>query len=130
MTEGLLDQNQTDRSRDKIDSLKNQLEDEKEKLGQIRHHQQRKKELERIRKSHERDQQTEGTSSKKLVSVRDQRGRVVGWIQSVGRDRVNILDPRGRVVGRFINGQTYNNRGNVVGRGDQLLRVLGRTTKT
>ena len=49
LTEGLLDQNQTNRSRYKIDSLKNQLEDEKEKLGQIRHQQQRKKELERIR---------------------------------------------------------------------------------
>lgn len=129
LTEGLLDQKLTDRSREKIESLKKRMESEKEKLTQIRHHQQRTRELERIRKSHATETTTEGTSRSHLVTIRDQRGRVVGWIQSVGKNRVNILDGRSRLVGRFINGQTYDSRGQVIGSGNQGLRLLGRTLK-
>ncbi len=127
LTEGILHQQQTDRSREKIESLKKRMESEKEKLVQVRRSQQRKRELERIRKSHET--KTEGVSSK-LISVRDQRGRVVGWIQSVGKSRLNILDGRSRLVGRFINGQTYDSRGQVIGCGNQGLRLLGQTLRT
>lgn len=129
LTEGILDQQLTDRSREKIESLKKRMELEKEKLTQIRHHQQRTKELERIRKSHETETTTEGKSRSHLVTIRDQRGRVVGWIQSVGKNRVNILDGRSRLVGRFINGQTYDSHGRFIGDGDQGLRLLGRTLK-
>ncbi|MCX6952531.1 MAG: hypothetical protein NTV51_10265 [Verrucomicrobia bacterium] len=128
LTEGLLDQDVTVRSQKKIDDLKKRLEVEREKLSQTRQAQQRRKELERLRKDHEDEIQTEGVS-KKLTQVRDQRGRPVGWIQSVGVDRVNVLDQRGRVVGRFINGQTYDQQGRFIGAGDQGLRVLGQTLK-
>lgn len=130
LTEGLLDQQLTDSSRDKIDSLKKNLELEKEKLSQIQHQQQRKRELERIRKSHETETQSEGTSRSQLVTIRDQRGRVLGWIQSVGKNRFNVLDGRSRLVGRFINGQTYDSRGRYVGNGNQGLRILGQSLKT
>lgn len=130
LTEGILDQQLTDRSRDKIDSLKKRIEMEKEKLAQTRHHQQRTKELERIRKSHDQDKtQTEGTSRTQLVTIRDQRGRVIGWIQSVGKNRLNVLDGRSRLVGRFINGQTYDSKGHFIGNGNQGLRVLGQVLK-
>jgi cell shape-determining protein MreC len=125
LTEGILHQQLTDRSREKIELLKKRMELEKEKLVQIRHQQQRTKELERIRKSHETETTTEGTSRSPLVTIRDQRGRVVGWIQSVGENRVNILDGRSRLVGRFINGQTYDQRGRFIGDGNQGLRLLG-----
>lgn len=129
LAEGILDVQQTDRSRDKIESLKTRLAVEKEKLAQVRQQQQRKRELERNRKSHETETQTEAKSSSKMVSVRDQRGQVIGWVQSVGRNNFNFLDRRSRLVGRFINGQTYDGRGRVVGNGDQGLRVLGQTLK-
>jgi hypothetical protein len=129
LTEGFLDQQLTDRSREKIDSLKKQVEVEKEKLAQVRHHQQRTKELDRIRKSHETETQTEGRLRSHLVTIRDQRGRVVGWIQSVGKNRFNVLDGRTRLVGRFINGQTYDHHGRFIGDGDQGLRLLGHALK-
>jgi uncharacterized protein (DUF3084 family) len=55
LTEGLLDHDETDRIKLKIDSLRTKIGDQKEKLVQIRHLQQRKKELERIRRDHERE---------------------------------------------------------------------------
>lgn len=130
LTEGILLQQQTDRSRDKIESLKKRMESEKEKLVQVRRSQQRKQELERIRKSHETETTTEGTSRSHLVSIRDQRGQVVGWLQSAGRNRVTVLDRRGVVVGRVINGQTYDGHGRLAGKGDQGLRVLGQTLRS
>lgn len=126
LTEGILHQQLTDRSQERIESLKKRMESEKEKLTQIRHRQQRSKELERIRKSHET--KTEGVSSK-LISIRDQQGQVVGWIQSAGRNRLNILNGRSRLVGRFINGQTYDQQGRFIGSGNQGLRLLGRSLK-
>ena len=129
LTEGILDQQLTDRSRDKIDSLKKRIEVEKEKLTQVRHQQQRKRELGRIRKSHESETQSEGTSRSHLVTIRDHRGKVIGWIQSVGRNRFNFLNGRGRLVGRFINGQTYDGQGHFIGNGNQGLRVIGETLK-
>ena len=123
LTEGLLDQNQTDRAKLKIDSLRKKIEDQREKLVQIRHVQQRKKELERIRRDHEKSSLPEQKNGS--VPVINQQGKVVGWIQTVGRDRVNILDPKGRVVGREINGVTYDRRGQARGTGRQGLRVLG-----
>jgi hypothetical protein len=129
LTEGILDVQQTDRSRDKIDQLKKRMELEKEKLTQVRHHQQRSKELERIRKRHDSETQTEGMSRSQLVTIRDQRGQVIGWVQSAGRNNFNFLDRHSRLVGRFINGQTYDQRGRFIGDGNQGLRVLGQTLK-
>jgi len=129
LTEGLLDDGPTERSQKKINDLKKRLDVEKDRLTQHRRSRERKRELERIRKSHERGTTTEGKSPPKLISVRDQRGQVVGWLQSAGRNRVTVLDRCGHVVGRVINGQTYDGHGRLAGDGDQGLRVLGQTLK-
>jgi hypothetical protein len=55
LSESLLDTQQTDRGKEEIESLKRRIEDERENLGKIRHSQQRRKELERIRKDHEKE---------------------------------------------------------------------------
>ena len=55
LSENLLDTQQTQRGMERIDALRKQIEDEKERLSSIRHAQQRKRELDRIRKAHERE---------------------------------------------------------------------------
>jgi len=55
LSENLLDIQQTDRAKEKIDSLRKQVEDERENLAKIRQSQERKKELERIRRDHEKE---------------------------------------------------------------------------
>jgi hypothetical protein len=105
------------------------MESEKEKLTQLKRSQQRKRDFERIRKSHETETQTEGTSPPKLVTIRDQGGRVIGWIQEVGKNRFNFFNGQTRLVGSFINGQTYDHRGQFVGGGNQGLRLLGQSLK-
>jgi len=55
LSENLLDTQQTERGMERIDALRKQIEDEKERLATIRHTQQRKRELDRIRKAHERE---------------------------------------------------------------------------
>jgi hypothetical protein len=61
LTEGLFDQDQTDRVKLKIDSLRKKIEDERENLTKTRHVQQRKKELERIRRNHEKESAEDST---------------------------------------------------------------------
>jgi hypothetical protein len=121
LTEGLLDQRQTDRAKEKIDQLKKRMDDEKEKLTTLRQHQQRRKALEKLRQTNT----TEGVSTNRMLALRDQRGRVIGWVQSLGKDRLDVLDAGGRMVGRLIHGKTYDGRGQFVGDGNQGLRVLG-----
>ena len=129
LTEGLLDQYQTDAEKEKIAGLRKQIDDEREKLSAIRHAQQRKKELERIRKDHEREAKAskEKQTEQKVgtLALRNQRGQVVAWIQTVGKNRVNILNPQGRVVAREIDGRTFDAKTKFRGRGNQGLRILG-----
>jgi len=129
LTEGLLDQYQTDAEKEKIAGLRKQIEDEREKLSAIRHAQERKKELERIRKDHEKEAKAskEKQTEQKLgtVALRNQRGQLVGWVQTVGRNRVNILNPQGKVVAREIGKRTFDGRSQFRGYGSQGLRVLG-----
>lgn len=125
LTEGLLDDGPTERSQKKITDLKKKLDLEKDRLTQHRRSQQRKKELEKIRDDHRKDVQSES----KTTPVQNQSGKVIGWMQTVSPNRINFLDRRGQVIGRFINGQTLDHRGRVVGTGNQGLRVLGQTLK-
>ncbi len=133
LTEGLLDQYQTDAGKEKIAGLRQQIEDEREKLSAIRHAQQRKKELERIRKDHEKETKaSKGTQTEQkvgTVALRNQRGQVVAWIQTLGKNRVNILNPQGKVVAREIDGRTFDGRSQFRGYGCQGLRVLGTKMK-
>ena len=55
LSENILDTQQTDRQKEKIDSLRKQIEDERENLAKIRQSQLRRKEFERIRKTHEKE---------------------------------------------------------------------------
>ena len=129
LTEGLLDQYQTDAEKEKIAGLKQQIEDEREKLSAIRHAQQRKKELERIRNDHEKEAKAskEKQTEQKVgtVALRNQRGQVVAWVQTVGKNRVNILNPNGKVVAREIDGRTFDGSSQFRGFGNQGLRILG-----
>jgi len=130
LSESLLDTQQTERGREKIDSLRKQIEDERENLAKIRHTQQRKKELERIRKAHDKEAKEMQTEQKAgLVSLLNQSGRLIGWIQTIGRNRVNILNANGKVVAREIDGQTFDGRSRFVGGGSQGLRVLGKSSR-
>ena len=133
LTEGLLDQYQTDAEKEKIADLKKQIEVEREKLSAIRHAQERKKELERIRKDHEKEAKASKSkqTEQKLgtVALRNQRGQLVGWVQTVGRNRLNILNPQGKVVAREIDGRTFDGRSQFRGYGSQGLRVLGTKIK-
>ena len=131
LSESLLDTQQTDRAKQKIDSLRKHIEDERENLAKIRQSQSRKKELERIRKHHAKEpnearwtKQNQGT-----VSVLNQNGQVVGRIQSFGNNRRNIMNARGEIVAREIDGRTFNERGEFRGYGKQGLRVLGMKLK-
>lgn len=121
LTEGLLDDGPTERSQKKINDLKKRMELEKDRLTQHRRFQQRKKELEKIRDDHDKQVQSES----KTTPVQDQSGKVIGWMQTVSPNRIHFLDHRGQVIGRFINGRTLDDRGRVVGLGNQGLRVLG-----
>lgn len=132
LSESLLDTQQTDRAKQKIDSLRRKIEDERQNLATIRQAQQRKKELERIRQSHakeaneaKRPKQKQGT-----VSVLNQKGQLVGRIQSFGNNRRNIMNAKGEIVAREIDGRTFNERGEFRGYGKQGLRVLGMKLKT
>jgi hypothetical protein len=126
LSESILDTQQTDRARESIYVLRRQIEDERERLEKIRHDQQRRKELERIRKAHEKESKGTQTEQKSgSVSLLNQNGRLIGWIQDAGRNRVNILNANGKVVAREIDGRTFDGRSRFVGVGNQGLRVLG-----
>src|SRR5208283_5687635 len=64
LSENFLDIQQTDQAKEKIDSLRKQIEDESENLAKIRQSQQRKKELERIRRGHEKEAKQTQTEQK------------------------------------------------------------------
>jgi len=133
LLETLLDTQQIELRKQKIDSLKKRIEDEREKLAKIRHTQQRKKELERIRKDHEKKAEANETTQTEpklgSVALRNQRGQLLGWIQTIGYNRVDVLDARGEVVAREIDGRTFNRLGQFQGYGKQGIRVLGMKSK-
>lgn len=55
--------------------------------------------------------------------ITDGAGRLIGYLQQVG-SREGVLDSRGQLVGWYANGQTFNAHGQLIGRGDQRLRLL------
>ena len=130
LAESLLDQTQTRLGREKIDSLKKQIETEQDRLAKIKHTQQRKKELEKLRHDQDKEagekaKQNEGKHGSRMIQLLDGKGKLVAWLQVLGKDRVNILDARGRLVAREVSGITLDKSGKFMGRGRQGLRVLG-----
>lgn len=59
------------------------------------------------------------------MALRNGQGRLIGWLQPVGANRLNVLDAKGRLVAREIDGMTLDRRGRLVGHGKQGLVVLG-----
>jgi hypothetical protein len=130
LSESLLDTQQTERGKEEIDSLKKRIEDERANLAKIRHSQRRRKELDRIRSAHEKEAKDVQTEQKNgMVSLLNQGGKLIGWIQTIGRNRVNILNAHGKVVAREIDGRTFDGKSRFAGRGNQGLRVLGTRLK-
>ena len=126
LSESLLDTQQTKRGEEKIATLRRQIEDERENIAKVRHTQQRKKELERIRNAHEKKAKETQTEQKAgMVSLLNQSGKLIGWIQTIGRNRVNILNANGKIVAREIDGRTFAGNNRFAGCGSQGLRVLG-----
>ena len=119
LAEGIIDKNNAERAKQKIDALKQRMADEKERLAKIRSAQQRKRELEKIRKDHERPVKED------VAAIRNQKGKVLGWVQSVGKGRSNILNSKGVVVARHVNGVTLDGKGVFRGQGRQGMRFLG-----
>jgi hypothetical protein len=64
-----------------------------------------------------------------MVSLLNQSGQLIGWIQDVGHNRLNILNSKGKTVTREIDGRTFDGRSRFVGMGNKGLRVLGATLK-
>lgn len=126
LREGLADQRQTAAQQDKIDRIKRDLEDEREELKALRRRQQHKRELEQLRNQRQKPSQKEGKTAGGMVALRNARGQLLGLLQTVGNDRVNILDAGGKLVAREIREMTLDRSGRLVGRGKLGLAVLGR----
>ena len=129
LTEGLVDDQRIATARDRIEKSREEIDQEREKIRKTRDTLRRRQDLEKIRQDHEKVPQSEQKRPASMVPVQDQGGRVVGWVQSVGKGRFNILDQRGRVVAREIGNHTLDGLGRYAGRGRQGLRVLGQTMK-
>lgn len=117
----------------KLDTLKTRLADEKLKLQKLRDAQQRKHELEKIRRDHERDasklKQTEGRSTQSRVALLNAMGQWIGWVETLADGRVNIYDSKHRIVARELAGLTLDRTGKLFGRGRQGLVALGQSLR-
>lgn len=130
LTEGLLDNNAIEASQDRIEKRRADIEKEREKIRKTRDAIRRRRELEKIRKDREKEAnsapQTEAKRNPAGVeAIINQRGQVIGYRQTNGRQTV-FLSPKGEVVAREVGGQTYDRRGGFVGQGKQGLRLLSR----
>jgi YD repeat-containing protein len=128
LTESLLDQNAGAQVQQKIDALKAKLDDERARLKKLHAAQQRRRELEKIRKDHERNERTpanEDKATSSRVGLYNGRGRLIGWLHNEPNGKVTVYDARGRLVARELAGITLDRTGRFVGRGRQGLVVLG-----
>jgi hypothetical protein len=127
-------QSQSRKSREKIEDLHHRIEVEKEKVKQIQDSEKRRKELEKIRRDHDKDQsekstQNEGKHPLSITPIYDQSGRLIGYTLPLSRTRSAILNRKSQLVAYEINGVTYDRQGRSQGRGRQGLRVLGQSIK-
>jgi hypothetical protein len=58
--------------------------------------------------------------------IRDQRGKVIAYVQQIGPDRWNILDRKGKLIAREFFGDTYTATGQYIGKGRQGLSLIKR----
>jgi hypothetical protein len=130
LIESLLDQTQSTASQEKIDNLKQRIADERLKIKKHRDAQKRKRDLEKLRASQsappeKKSEQNENKHGSKTIQLLDGNGKLIGWIQPVGKNLTHILNARGQLVAREVDGKTYSQDGRFMGRGYQGLRVLG-----
>lgn len=109
----------------KLDALKSRVADEKLKLAKLKDAAMRKRELEKLNRRGAWHPANESKSTPSMLSLHDQRGRLIGYIQQAGSNRINILDRKGRVVARQWDKKTFTGSGAFAGRGNQGLRLLG-----
>jgi hypothetical protein len=128
LEESLLATKAISASHDRIEKRRAEIEKERTKIRKARETIRRRRDLEKIRKDHEKDEVSETVKYGLMVPVRDGNGRTIGWLQAVGKDRVNVFDRWGKIVARELGSTTFDHRGRVVGRGvNQGLRVLGQS---
>jgi len=60
--------------------------------------------------------------------IKNARGEVIGRVEDRG-DRKTYSNARGQIVGRYVNGQTLNGEGRLVGKGDQGIGLIFSNTK-
>jgi hypothetical protein len=53
-------------------------------------------------------------------------GKVVGYVQTLGRGQTQVLDRNQRLVAREVSGSTFDSKGKFAGVGAQGLRLLGK----
>jgi hypothetical protein len=58
--------------------------------------------------------------------IRDQKGKVLAYVQQIGKDRWNVLDRKGALVAREFFGDTYTATGKYIGKGRQGLTLVQR----
>lgn len=114
----------------KLDALKARMADEKLKLARLKDAAKRKRELEKLRHSNERQTWRSAANESKntgMVTLRVASGRVVGYMRVTGKDRTDFFDRTGKLVAREVGGVTYNRRGRAIFRGHLGLIALGDT---
>jgi YD repeat-containing protein len=127
LTESLSSQG-VESQKQKLDSLKARMADEKLKLAKLKDAAKRKRELEKLRHDHERQTANEGKSSAGRIQLLNGQGRLIGWLHNEANGKVTVYDAKGRLVARELTGGiTLDRFGRVVGRcKGQGLVVLGR----
>jgi hypothetical protein len=58
-------------------------------------------------------------------TIRGAGGKVVGYVQQLGKNQSQILDKNQKLVARESGGSTFNKTGAFVGKGNQGIRLLG-----
>lgn len=60
-----------------------------------------------------------------MADIRDAKGNLLGRVKDEG-SRTVLRDSKGNMLGRVSGGVTYDSKGNKVGPGDQLGRLMGK----
>jgi len=99
----------------KITRLKKQTQQASERLQGSKRQKKHRVEIERQRKEHETPAKTKLAANEaaigKCISIRNEKGVVIGRIQQTGENRINYLSNDGRVISREINGITLDSKG-------------------
>jgi YD repeat-containing protein len=129
--EGISDRTDVAAATAKLGDLKIKAEKERIKIRQLKDRERRKRELEKIRKTNEKERNMAATAetnevvkiTQKAEVVTDSKGRVIGYVRR-NKDRATYYDASGRVVAHEFGMNTYDSKGGYVGAGKQGMRLL------